>query len=139
MDTAAATHLAAVLNSQQASICTHVATRLIRTFPEILRTLRLEEAHSPAARLSKVAVEQLNVLVRAMLQFEVFSIADHEIDWAAGVLPRSGVTSEYQMAMVRWFFEEVRRLDLSASEVMLAREIEHYLLNQIRQSYQTCN
>jgi len=34
--------------------------------------------------------------------------------------------------MVRWFFEEVRKLPISAMEHAITREIEQYFLSQIR-------
>jgi hypothetical protein len=52
------------------------------------------------------------------------------------MLPRSGVTSEHQSNMVRWFFEEVRKLPISPMELAVSREVECYFLSQIRQVYQ---
>jgi len=136
MDTAAATRLADQLNRQRHGVCGSVAARLLRAFPELTRTLRLEESYSPAARLSQVAVERLNELVRSVLLFDLPALADEELRWAHGVLPRKGVTLEHQSAMVRWFFEEVRRLQLSADELAVARETEQHLLASISQAYQ---
>src|SRR5690606_10523723 len=96
--------LADLLNKQRQSICEPVAARLLRAFPELARTLRLEESYAPAARLSEVAVERLSELVRSMLIFELPALADQELRWAQGVLPRKGVTYEHQSALVRWFF-----------------------------------
>lgn len=135
MDSAAATRLAAQLSSQHQSLCSQVSMRLLRAFPELTRTLRIEEAYTPISRLSAVSVERLNELVRAILLFELPSLADQELRWAHGVLPRNGVTYEHQTTMVRWFFEEVRKLPLSNAELAITREIEQYFLNQIRQVF----
>lgn len=136
MDSAAATRLADQLNRQRQGVCGPVAARLLRAFPELTRTLRLEESYAPAARLSEVAVERLNELVRSVLLFDAPALIDQEMGWAQGVLPRKGVTREHQSAMVRWFFEEVRRLPLSGEELAVARELESQLLARINQVYQ---
>jgi len=102
-------------------------------YPELTQSLRLEENYSPVSRLSHVAVERLNDLVRAILLFDLPSLADQELHWAQGVLPRSGVTPEHQTTMVRWFFEEVRKLPISSLELAITREIEQYFLGRIRQ------
>jgi hypothetical protein len=132
MDSAAATRLAGQLSSQHQLICDQVSARLLAAFPELTRSLRLEENYTPISRLSEVAVERLNELVRSVLLFDLPSLADQELRWARGVLPRSGVTFEHQTAMVRWFFEEVRKLPLGASELAISREIEQHFLGQIR-------
>lgn len=131
MDSAAATRLAAQLSAQQKPICQYVSTRLIRAFPELSRTLRLEENYSATDRLSQVAVERFSELVRAMLLFELPNLADQELIWAQGVLPRRGVTYQHQSTMVRWFFEEVRRLPLTINEIDLAHELEQYILRSV--------
>lgn len=136
MDTAAASRLAEQLNRQREGVYSSVAARLLRAFPELARTLRLEESYPPAARLSEVAVERLGELVRAVLLFEAPSLIDQEMRWAHGALPRKGVTREHQSAMVRWFFEEVRRLPLSREELTVAHEVEQLLLARISQVYQ---
>ena len=139
MDAIAANNLAGILNQQQGSLCPQVAARLLRSFPELAESLRLEEAYSPISRLSEMAVERLSVLVRAILVFQVPSIADGELRWASGVLPRAGITFEHQMALIRCFFEELRRFDVGPSELALSREIENYLLLQVRQVYYSLN
>jgi hypothetical protein len=121
------------------ALCNQVAERLLHAFPELAHTLRLEENYSPTARLSAVAVERLSALARAMLVFELPNLADRELAWASGVLPRNGVTHDHQAAMVRWFFEELRRLDLAPGELAQARDIEGYLLAQVRRLYQGLN
>jgi hypothetical protein len=136
MDSTAATRLAGQLSTQGQPICRHVASRLLRAYPEITRSLRLDEGYHAADRLSEVAVERLNELVRAVLLFEVLSLADTELTWAGGVLPRRGVTRQHQAAMVRWFFEEVRRLPLSPAEGELSREVELYFLGAIGTAYE---
>lgn len=136
MDSAAATRLAEQLNRQRQGVCGPVAARMLRAFPELTRTLRLEESYAPVARLSEVAVERLNELVRTVLLFEAPALIDQELSWAQGVLPRKGVTREHQSAMVRWFFEEVRRLPLGAEELAVARELEQQLIARIGQVYQ---
>jgi hypothetical protein len=137
MDSATATRLAGQLSAQQKPICHHVSARLLRTYPELTRSLRLEENYSATDRLSQVAVERFNELVRAVLLFELPSLAEQELSWAHGVLPRRGVTFQHQSAMVRWFFEEVRRLPLSPAEFDLAREIEQAMLRSVSEAYQT--
>jgi hypothetical protein len=132
MDSAAATRLAGQLSSQNQPICNQVSARLLATYPELTRSLRLEENYTPIARLSEVAVERLNELVRSVLLFDLPSLADQELRWARGMLSRSGVTPEHQASMVCWFFEEVRKLPISASELIITREIEQYFLGQIR-------
>lgn len=136
MDSAAAARLAGQLSSQNRLLCDQVSARLLAAFPELTRSLRLEENYTPVSRLSEVAVERLNELVRSILLFELPSLADQELRWARAMLPRSGVTFEHQTAMVRWFFEEVRRLPLSAPELAISREIEQHFLTQLRQAYQ---
>lgn len=128
MDTVAANRLAGQLTAQQKQLCQHVSARLLRAFPELTRTLRLEENYSATERLAQVSVERLTELVRAVLIFEAPALADQELSWAHGVLPRSGVTYQHQSAMIRWFFEEVRRLPLTPAELALARELEQYFL-----------
>lgn len=136
MDTAAATRLASQLTSQGAPICHQVAARMLRTYPELSRSLRLEENYQATERLSEVAVERLKELVRSVLLFELPAIADSELEWAGGVLPRRGVTREHQTAMVRWFFEELRRLPISPAERDLTREIEQYFVDAIGHAYE---
>ncbi|MBX0329263.1 hypothetical protein K2Z83_16435 [Oscillochloris sp. ZM17-4] len=132
MESIAATRLADQLRSHQQELCNEVASRLLVAYPELKRSLRLEENYLPITRLSEVAVERLNELVRAVLIFELPSLADQELLWAHGVLPRNGVTAEHQSSMVSWFFEEVRKLPISAAEIAITREIEQYFLVQIR-------
>jgi hypothetical protein len=136
MDSVAATKLAGQLSIQNQPLCNQVSARLLAAYPELTRSLRLEENYTPVARLSEVAVERLNDLVRSVLLFDLPSLADQELSWARGVLPRNGVTSEHQASMVRWFFEEVRKLPISTTELAITREIEQYFLGQIRQVYQ---
>lgn len=136
MDSVAATRLADQLNNHHQPLCHHVSARLLAAYPELVRSLRIEENYTPVSRLSAVAVEPLNDLVRSILLFELPALADQELRWAKGVLPRNGVTPEHQAMMVRWFFEEVRKLPISATELAVAREIEQYFLAQIRIVYQ---
>ena len=135
MDSVAASRLAGQLAAQSDNICSHVASRLLRAFPELTQSLRLEENYQPMARLRSVAVDRLNELVRSVLLFEQLSLADSEFRWAHAVLPRSGVTYEHQSAMVRWYFDEVRRLPLGQSELSVVRELEQHFLGQVRQAY----
>lgn len=139
MDSTIASRLAEQLSAQQQSLCEHVTARLLRAFPELTRSLRLEENYSPADRLSQVAVARLNELVRAVLLFDLPSLADKELSWAHGVLPHRGVTYQHQSAMIRWFFEEVRRLPLTAAELDLAREIEQYFLQVVNNVHHSAN
>ncbi len=135
MDQAAASRLAGQLSAQHKPLCQHVSTRLLRAYPELSDSLRLEENYSAADRLSQVAVERLNELVRAVLLFELPALVEQELIWAHGVLPRRGVTYQHQSAMVRWFFEEVRRLPLTAAEIELARELEQSMLRSVDTVY----
>jgi hypothetical protein len=136
MDSSTASRLAAQLSAQQRQLCQHVSSRLLSAFPEISRSLRLEENYNATDRLSQVAVERLNELVRSVLLFELPALADHELRWAHGVLPPRGVTYQQQSAMVRWFFEEVRRLPLTLPELELTREIEQHFVNLVNEVYQ---
>jgi hypothetical protein len=133
MNSVAATKLASQLSNQNQPLCNQVSARLLAAYPELTLSLRLEENYTPIARLSEVAVERLNDLVRSVLLFDLPSLADQELRWARGVLSRSGVTPEHQSNMVRWFFEEVRKLPISSMELVITREIEQYFLSQIRQ------
>ncbi|MFV9507298.1 MAG: hypothetical protein AB4911_22330 [Oscillochloridaceae bacterium umkhey_bin13] len=135
MNSTAAARLAGQLSTQQQPLCEYVSHRLLQNFPELQQTLRLEEQYSPVERLSEVAVGRLSELVRSVLLFELPSLVDREINWAHGVLPRRGVTYEHQHAMIRWFFEEVRRMSLSQAELEVAAEIEQYFLDAINQAY----
>ena len=134
MDSAAATSLATRLSSEQKLICQCVAARLLQTYPELLEMLRLEE-HQAAERLSEVAVERLSELVRSVLLFELPTIADGEFSWAHGLLPSQSVTHQHQAAMVRWYFEELRRLPLSPAEQAITHEPEQHFLGVVRQVY----
>jgi hypothetical protein len=136
MDTATASLLAARLGSHREQLCRQVAARLLRAYPELAQTLRLEERHHAVERLSKVAAERLSELVRAVLLFELPSLAIEEFTWARDVLLRSGVTGQHQSAMVRYFFEALRQLPLSPAEDELARELEGHFLGAIRQAHQ---
>jgi hypothetical protein len=129
MDSAAASRLAVRLKEQKDPLCNRLADRLLQAFPEIEGMLRLEGEAAPAQRLVSSSSGRLCELVRAILIFEDLSLADKEFGWAAGVLPRSGVTYTHQTTMVRWFFEETRRLGLDASEEAASREVEQHILN----------
>lgn len=121
------------------ALCIQVANRLLHAYPELTNTLRLEDNYSPTARLSSMAVERLSALARAMLLFDLPTLADYELAWASGALPRIGVTHDHQVAMVRWYFEELRRFDLAPGELAQTRDLEGYLLAQVRQTYQGRN
>lgn len=129
MDPVAAEHLAEQLITQRALICTQVTNRLLLAFPELVQTLRMEAATSVEARLSEVAAERMYELVRAILLFGLPNLAEQELRWAVGVLPRSGVTTEHQAAMIRWFFEETRRIGLGPAELAITQELEQYMLD----------
>jgi hypothetical protein len=135
MNPGTSTRLAQQLNDQRTPVCTKVASRLLREFPELTTTLRLEESYNAETRISQVAVERLSELVRAILVFDLPSLADKEFGWAQGVLPRSGVTYLHQSTMVRMFFEEVRRLNLSPPETLLSQDLERYLLSVVKTIY----
>jgi hypothetical protein len=136
MDSTTAAQLAAKLGAQQQAICQQVAARMLHTYPELEQSLRLEEQYEAAARLSAVAVERLGELVRTVLLFELPTLADGELAWAHGILPQRGVTHQHQSTMVRWYFEELRRLPLSPAEQSLAREIEQHFLQVVHQVYE---
>jgi hypothetical protein len=137
MEYGANTRLTSLMKSQ--GLCIQVATRLLRAFPELTRTLRLEENYGATERLSRMAVERLSALAQAMLVFELPSLADNELQWASGVLPRNGVTYEHQVTMVRWFFEELRRFELAPDDLATIYQLELYLLNQVRLAYHNLN
>jgi hypothetical protein len=137
MDSATASRLAEQLDSHHEPICHRVAARLLRSYPELMQTLRLDERHQPVPRLAQVSVERMSELVRSVLLFELPSLADKEFTWAHDILVRSGVTQQHQLSMVRWFFEELRRTPLGPAELELAREIERHFLSVIRQLHQT--
>jgi hypothetical protein len=101
-----------------------------------MHTLRMEEGYQAADRLSQVAIERLSELVGAVLVFELPALADKEIAWAGGVLPRNGVTRHHVAAMIRLFFEEVRRLPLTSAEGDLSRELERYFIGVVHQAYE---
>lgn len=131
MNSAAASRVAARINDKKDMLCKRVSIRLLATFPEIMRMLKLEGDAAPEQRLTEVSTGRLAELVRAILIFETLSLADQEFQWAAGVLPRNGVTYRHQSFMVRWFFEELGRLGLDAEELMVIREVEHYILDVV--------
>jgi hypothetical protein len=129
VDPVAAEHLAEQLATQRTLICARVTSRLLLTFPELAQTLRMEAATSVEARLSEVAAERMYELVRAILLFGLPNLAEQELRWAVGVLPRSGVTTEHQAAMIRWFFEETRQIRLGPAEIAVTQELERYMLD----------
>jgi hypothetical protein len=135
MDSSVATQLAAKLHQVHQPLGRRVAQRLLQAYPELTQALRLEESYPAVDRLSEVAVERLLELVRSVLLFELPSLADSELRWAVQVLPSSGVTYQHQSSMVRWFFEEVRQLQLSAAELQLSHELERYFLKVVTHVY----
>jgi hypothetical protein len=137
MDSSVATQLAAQLHRVHLSLSRRVAQRLLQAYPELTQALRLEEGYPAIERLSEVAVERLLELVRSVLLFDLPSLADGELRWAVTVLPSSGVTYQHQSSMVRWFFEEVHQLQLSAAEMKLAHELERYFLKVVAQVYRS--
>ncbi len=135
MDAVAATYLAERLRINRTPICIHVATRLLNAFPELINTLQTEVVVSPEKRMAEVSAERLCELVRAMLLFNLPILADKELEWACSVLSRNGITSMHQTALIRWFFDEVRLLDLSADEVAITQELEQYMLDVLDRLY----
>ncbi len=137
MNTVAANHLAGRLEAQRDYLCTRVAARLLAAYPELSSVLQLETVAVSSAqdRLGEVAVRRLLELVRAILIFEDLSIAEQELRWAVGVLPRRGVKFRHQATMVRWFFEEIEDFDLAPEERKLVHSIEHYLLDVVETVY----
>lgn len=137
MNTVAANHLAGRLEAQREYLSTRVAARLLAAYPELSSVLQLETVAISSAqdRLGEVAVRRLTELVRAILIFEDLSIAEQELRWAVGVLPRHGVQFCHQTMMVRWFFEEIDDLDLASEERTLIHSIEHYLLDVVETVY----
>lgn len=132
----AATRLAKRLGSQYKSLCDRVSTRLLAAYPELKDTLRLDEGYNPRDRLSFMAVERLSELVRAVLVFDLPELAERELMWAHGVLPRIGVTYTHQSSMIAWYFEELRSLATSPDEVRLVRNLEQTFLGAVRSAYQ---
>lgn len=117
-------------------ICERVSAKMMLAFPELAATLQLESAPSLEQRLSKVATERFCEMLRAILVFEAFELADQELRWAHPIIVRQGVTYQHQATMVRWVFEEVRRLPLDAAEKNLVYELEQYLNNLVRTIFQ---
>ncbi len=137
MDETAANQLAQYVADHRQTISDRVAGRLLRAFPELMQTLRLEENYQPVERMAEVAVRPLSDLVRAMLLFAAPDLAETELRWARGVLPRWGVSFEHTTAMISWYFEELSRLPLTPSERAVAAELEQYLLNLMRRLYRS--
>ena len=81
-------------------------------------------------------MERLSELVRTVLLFESPAIAESELSWAHGVLPGQGVTQQHQASMVRWYFEELRRLPLSPAEQAISYKLEQHLLHIVGRVYQ---
>lgn len=135
MDEIAATQLARRVDDHRQAVAERVAARLLRAFPELTHTLRLEENYGPVERMTEVAVRPLSDLIRAMLLFDALEIAETELRWARGVLPRWGVSYEHTTAMIRWYFEELGRLPLSPAERAVASEVERHLLNLMVRLY----
>jgi hypothetical protein len=135
MDTAAASRLAARLKEQKEPLSARLAVRLLQAFPEIEGMLKLEGEAAAPQRLVSSSSGRLCELVRAILIFEDLSLADKEFGWAAGVLPRSGVSYTHQTTMVRWFFEEARQLGIGADEDAAAREVEQHILRVLNDLY----
>jgi hypothetical protein len=136
IDTVAASRLAGRLKRERDGLCRRLTPRLLAAFPEIARMLKLEGDVSVEERLNEAACERFCGLVQAICVFESFSVVDQEFRWAIGVLPRNGVSYDHQMAMVRWFFEELHRLGLEDDEAKLVSEIESYITHLIDQLYQ---
>lgn len=136
MDAAAAQQLAARLRDNQEIVCQRTAARLLTAFPDMPQLLKLEGGISPEERVRKMAVDRFRELVRAALIFETFELMDQEFAWASGVLPRYGVVYEHQAAMIRYFFDELRRLGLEPGELDVAYELEHHALEVVRQLFQ---
>ncbi|MEF3275950.1 MAG: hypothetical protein K6356_16405 [Chloroflexus sp.] len=137
MNEAAATELARQIEEHRQALAERVASRLLRAFPELTHTLRLEEQYSPVERMAEVSVRPLSDLIRAMLLFDALEIAETELRWARGVLPRWGVSYEHTTAMIRWYFEELGRLTLSPAAQVVASEIERHLLGLMFRLYRS--
>ncbi len=139
MDSLVAEGLATKIKEQKVPICRRVSARLLSTFPELTVMLKLEGEVAPETRLSSASVERLAELIRGILIFETFSLAEQEFRWAAGVLPRHGVNHDHQATMVRWFFGEVYHLDLNEAERALAHQVEQQMLDMVAVLYKPDN
>ncbi|WP_298815105.1 hypothetical protein [Chloroflexus sp.] len=137
MDEISATELARQIEQHRQTIAERVAGRLLRAFPELAHTLRLEEQYGPVERMAEVSVRPLSDLIRAMLLFNALEIAETELRWARGVLPRWGVSYEHTTTMIRWYFEEVGRLPLSPAARAVAAEVEQHLLSLMIRLYRS--
>ncbi len=135
MDEIAANQLARRVEEHRQTLAYRVAVRLLRAFPELTHTLRLEENYAPAERMAEVAVRPFINLVHAILLFNTFDIAETELRWARGVLPRWGVAYEHTATMIRWYFEELSRLPLSPAERLVVAELEQSLLSLMDRIY----
>lgn len=137
VDPEAAMRLAQRMSDNRAIVCQQVTRQLLTAFPDVVKTLRVEMTSSIETHLSKVSVERLYELVRAVLLFEMLELAERELTWAYGVLPRSGVTYEQKESMTRWFFTEVRQLGLPLPELAVTNELEDFFLDVLAKLYQT--
>lgn len=135
VDANVAKRLADRLQAWQHIICTRVTTRLLVTYPELVRTLRLESVTSVEERLSQVSVVRLYELVRAILLFDLPELADKELAWAYGVLPRSGVTFEHQASMIAWFFDEIQQLGIEPDETIIVEMLKQRMLDVMQRIY----
>lgn len=135
MNSVAASRLAEFLTSHEELICRRVAVRLLMIFPELESLLKLEGGILPEMRLRSMAVDRFFRMVQAVLVFEAPELAKQEFEWAAGVLPRHGVTYDHQATMVRCFFEEVDRLQPAASVAQIAHEIEQTFSDALHTAY----
>ncbi|WP_322816845.1 hypothetical protein [Chloroflexus sp.] len=137
MDEVTASQLARRITEHRPALAKRVAGRLLRAFPELTHTLRLEENYDPVERMASVAVQPFSDLVRAILLFNTLEIAETELRWARGVLPRWGVAYEHTTTMIRWYFEELSQLPLSPAERLVVVEVEQYLLCLIARIYES--
>jgi hypothetical protein len=131
----AANRLIPLLSDKQETICLRVSRRLLDTYPEIQRMLKLEGGLSMEKRLSEVSVTRLCRMLQAILLFETLDLADQEFRWAGGVLPRSGVTYQHNLSMTRWFFQEINQFELQPGEALLLASIEQHILQLIEETY----
>lgn len=135
MDASVAQRLADRLQAWHHIVCPRVTTRLLVTYPELVRTLRLESVASVEDRLSQVSVARLYEVVRAVLLFNMPELADKELSWAYGVLPRSGVTFVHQSSMIAWFFDEIQQLGIEPDETIIVQELRQRMLDLIQCMY----
>lgn len=136
MTTTPSNRLAARLASSEEHVCRNVSDQMLKTYPELQHSLHLDGNATPSLRMSRMSAEPLNAMVRGILVFDTLSVAENELRWAAGVLPRYGVQRKHHTALMHTYFTEVMQLDLDLSEMALVTDLRANLLAMLDVCYQ---